>query len=82
MSNRYLGGFITATFNPLAAPVAPTSVEYLVVAGGGGGACNEVLLPTSLLGATETVTIGSGGTAGTGGSLSAGNHGGAGGNRG
>ena len=34
MSNRYLGGFITATFNPLAAPVAPSTVEYLVVAGG------------------------------------------------
>ena len=30
-----LGGFISATFNPLSG--APTAVEYLVVAGGGGG---------------------------------------------
>jgi len=30
-----LGGFISATFNPLSG--APTTVEYLVVAGGGGG---------------------------------------------
>ena len=37
MSNRYLGAFITETFSPLVAPVAPSTVEYLVVAGGGGG---------------------------------------------
>ena len=29
-----LGGFISATFNPLSG--APTAVEYLVVADGGG----------------------------------------------
>ena len=33
MSNRYLGGFITATFNPLN-PL--TTVDLLVVAGGAG----------------------------------------------
>lgn len=31
--------------------------------GGGGGACHEMMFPISLLGATETVTIGAGGTA-------------------
>ena len=34
MSNL-LGGYLSATFNPLSG--APTTVEYLVVAGGGGG---------------------------------------------
>ena len=36
-----LGGYISATFNPLTSGV-PATVEYLVVAGGGGGgSCNE-----------------------------------------
>ena len=35
MSDRYLGAFITATFNPLA-----ISADYLVIAGGGGGGSN------------------------------------------
>ena len=35
MSNRYQGGFITASFNPLT-PNA-SAVELLVLAGGGGG---------------------------------------------
>ena len=35
MSSSLLGGFVSATFNPLSG--APTTVEYLVVAGGGGG---------------------------------------------
>ena len=30
-----LGGYLSATFNPLSG--TPTTVEYLVVAGGGGG---------------------------------------------
>jgi hypothetical protein len=36
MSQTLLGGFLSATFNPLAGD-KPTTVEYLVVAGGGGG---------------------------------------------
>ena len=44
MSLRTLGGFITATYNPLAANYNPTSVslllDYVVVAGGGGGGDN------------------------------------------
>ena len=35
MSQTLLGGFLSATFNPLSG--TPTTVEYLVVAGGGGG---------------------------------------------
>jgi hypothetical protein len=34
MSQTLLGGFLSATFNPLSG--APTTVEYLVVAGRGG----------------------------------------------
>ena len=37
MSNL-LGGYLSATFNPLSG--APTTVEYLVVAGGGGSGSN------------------------------------------
>jgi hypothetical protein len=36
MSQSLLGGYLSATFNPLASGVTST-VEYLVVAGGGGG---------------------------------------------
>ena len=36
MSQTLLGGFLSATFNPLAGD-KPSTVEYLVVAGGGGG---------------------------------------------
>jgi len=36
MSQSLLGGYISATFNPLTSGVTST-VEYLVVAGGGGG---------------------------------------------
>ena len=32
--------------------------------GGGGGGCNEIIFPLSKLGATETITIGAGGTPG------------------
>ena len=35
MSASLLGGFLSATFNPLSGTA--TEVEYLVVAGGGGG---------------------------------------------
>ena len=38
MSNL-LGGYLSATFNPLSG--APTTVEYLVVAGGGGGGYDQ-----------------------------------------
>jgi len=34
MSQTLLGGFLSATFNPLSGTA--TEVEYLVVAGGGG----------------------------------------------
>jgi hypothetical protein len=37
-----LGGYLSATFNPLSG--APTAVEYLVVAGGGGGG-NFAVIP-------------------------------------
>ena len=39
MGLRYPGGFISASYNPVAANViqAPILVDYLVVAGGGGG---------------------------------------------
>ena len=36
MSQSLLGGYLSATFNPLTSGVTST-VEYLVVAGGGGG---------------------------------------------
>ena len=36
MSNQYLGGFVSATYNPLAQGTV-NMVEYLVVAGGGAG---------------------------------------------
>ena len=48
--------------------------------GGGGGACTEQWFLASTLGATETITIGAGGTAGTGGSAVDGVNGGVGGN--
>jgi hypothetical protein len=75
MSMRYPGGFITATFNPLA-----PSIDYLIVAGGGGGSggTNGVYyggggaggtLRTSstnlTAGTVYTVTVGAGGTCNT-----------------
>ena len=39
MSRRYIGGFLTETYNSLLG--APPQVEYLVVAGGGAGAGAE-----------------------------------------
>lgn len=49
-------------------------------AGGGSGGLIDALMDTSSLGATETVTLGSGGSAGTAGVTSAGGTGGVGGN--
>ena len=40
MSQSLLGGYLSATFNPLTSGVTST-VEYLVVAGGGGGGCSS-----------------------------------------
>lgn len=48
--------------------------------GGGGGAVVTYVFPSSVLGATETVTIGAAGTAGTGGASTTGGAGGTGGN--
>lgn len=47
---------------------------------GGGGASNYALIPASILGTTETVTIGAGGTAGSGGATANGTDGAQGGN--
>ena len=72
MSNRYLGGFITATYNPLA--VQPV-VDYLVVAGGGGGGYDRaggggaggLLTGTTVLASSTiyTITVGAGGAGGS-----------------
>ena len=68
-----LGGFISATFDPLAAG-KPETVEYLVVAGGGGGAAQNnsgggggaggLLTAVNFAvtaGANNTITVGAGG---------------------
>ena len=74
MSNRYLGGYITDTYNPLGTNTV--SVDVLVVAGGGsggygngtvtgggggGGGAREILGLSLARNATYTVTIGGGG---------------------
>ena len=81
MSQTLLGGFLSATFNPLAGD-KPSTVEYLVVAGGGsgggsgsnyppgagggaGGYCEKIIASPT---ATYSYAVGSGGAGGASGS--------------
>jgi hypothetical protein len=41
------------------------ATAYIATGGGGGAACLDFFVPASVLGATETITIGAGGAAGT-----------------
>ena len=74
MAKKFIGGYISNSFNGFSGPV--TTVEYLVVAGGGGGASQNsgggggaggLLQATGYsitIGSAITITVGGGGAGG------------------